>query len=303
MIGAIDSPEYPVGVHVDFEQYEVGMMIFTKMQGLGNDFIVVYGEQKLPDDAPNVAQQWCDRFFGIGADGLVYILPSNKADFMMRIINSDGSEAEQCGNAIRCVAKYVYDHGLTSKTELTIETIGAGVQPVELMVAGGKVSQVRVDMGEPVLEGLQVPTMIDAKAVIAHSIEIDGRSFEFTAVSMGNPHCVIYVDDATTFDLAYWGPKLETHPLFPRKINVEFVTIRHSEHMDMRVWERGAGPTLACGTGACATLVSSVLNGVSNRAATVSLKGGDLFIEWSEGNNRVYMTGPAETVYKGEIAQ
>lgn len=276
-------------------------MEFTKMHGLGNDFIVVSGEPKLPDNASQLAIKLCDRNFGIGADGLAYILPSAKADFMMRIMNSDGSEAEQCGNLIRCVAKYVYDHQLINREEITIETIGAGVQKVQLNVVDGKVSTVRVDMGQPILQGTQVPTTVDQDQVINYPIEVDGREFRFTAVSMGNPHCVIYVDDAVNFDLHTWGPKLEVHPMFPKKINVEFVTVRNKQYTDMRVWERGAGPTLACGTGACATLVSSVLNGLTDRSATVSLKGGDLFIEWNEADNHVYMTGPAEQVFKGSV--
>lgn len=277
------------------------MMEFTKMHGLGNDFVVVYGEQELPSHASEWAVKLCNRFFGIGADGLVYILPSTKANFMMRIMNSDGSEAEQCGNAIRCVAKYVYDHGHIDREEITIETIGAGVQQVRLTVQDGQVSSVRVDMGEPVLNGLSVPTLIDLHPVVNHPIEVDGQDFRFTAVSMGNPHCVIYVDDAINFDLGEWGPKLEVHPLFPRKINVEFATVNSRGQVDMRVWERGAGLTLACGTGACATLVSSVLNGLTDHSATISLKGGDLFIEWDESDNHVYMTGPAEVVYAGTI--
>jgi diaminopimelate epimerase len=276
-------------------------MEFTKMHGLGNDFIVVAGEQRLPDDVAELAIKHCNRFFGIGADGLVYILPSDKADFKMRIINSDGSEAEQCGNAIRCVAKYVYDNGLTSKTELTIETLGAGVQPVQLKTSEGKVALVTVDMGQPILNGLDVPTTIDANPVIGHTVSVDGRDFAFTAVSMGNPHCVIYVEDAAGFDLATWGPKLEKHPLFPRKINVEFATVNSRSQVDMRVWERGAGPTLACGTGACATLVSSVLNGLTDRQATISLAGGDLSIDWNEDNNRIYMTGPAAFAFTGNV--
>lgn len=276
-------------------------MNFTKMHGLGNDFIVVAGERQLPDNASELALDLCNRFFGIGADGLVYILPSEKADFRMRIINSDGSEAEQCGNAIRCVAKYVFDNGLTNQEEITIETLGAGVQKVQLTIDGGKVATVRVDMGEPILNGLQVPTTVDAERVINHPIEVDGRTFAFTAVSMGNPHCVIYVDDAVNFELESWGPKLETHPMFPRKINVEFVTVNSRSQADMRVWERGAGPTLACGTGACATLVASVLTGATDREATVSLKGGDLLIEWNEQDNHVYMTGPAAEVFRGTL--
>ncbi|NOU68292.1 diaminopimelate epimerase [Paenibacillus sp. LMG 31461] len=276
-------------------------MNFTKMHGLGNDFIVVAGEKELPAGADQLAIQLCNRFFSIGADGVVFILPSEKADFQMRIINSDGSEAEQCGNAIRCVSKYVYDHKLIDAAEITIETIGAGVQKVQVHVQDGRVVTARVDMGEPILQGLQVPTTVDADEVIDYPIEVDGTSFRFTAVSMGNPHCVIYVEDAVNFDLATWGPKLEAHPMFPRKINVEFATVRDRAYTDMRVWERGAGPTLACGTGACATLVSSVLNGLSDREATVSLKGGDLFIEWLEEDNHVYMTGPAEEVFTGKL--
>ena len=276
-------------------------MQFTKMHGLGNDFIVVYGEPQLPREASSLAVKLCDRYFGIGADGLVYILPSERANFMMRIMNSDGSEAEQCGNAIRCVAKYVYDRKLVDHTEISIETIGAGVQSVRITAEGGIATAVRVDMGAPVLDGLHIPTTIDLNPVVDQPIEAAGGSFTFTAVSMGNPHCVIYVDDAASFDLHRWGPPLEVHELFPRKINVEFATVKSRNHIDMRVWERGAGPTLACGTGACATLVASVLGGKTDRAATVSLKGGDLLIEWNESDGRVYMTGPAAEVYSGVL--
>jgi diaminopimelate epimerase len=278
------------------------MKHFTKMNGLGNDFIIIEGENRLPDNAAQFAVEHCNRYFGIGADGLVYILPSQKADFMMRIINSDGSEAEQCGNAIRCVAKYVYERGLTGQTEVSIETIGAGAQNVQLNLdAAGKVSTVRVDMGRPILDGLSIPTIIDQKQIVRYPIEVDGRAFEFTAVSMGNPHCIIYVDDAVNFDLHHWGPKLEIHPMFPRKINVEFATVKSRDYVDMRVWERGAGPTLACGTGACATLVSSVLNGLTDRTAVISLKGGDLHIEWNESDDHIYMTGPAAEVFNGSL--
>lgn len=276
-------------------------MEFTKMHGLGNDFIVVFGEQELPSNAAELAVTLCNRFFGIGADGLVYILPSERGDYMMRIMNSDGSEAEQCGNAIRCVSKYVYDHGLVNSEQIVIETIGAGEQKVTLNVKDGVVETVTVDMGEPVLSGLQIPVAIDAEPVLSEPIESDGTEFKFTAVSMGNPHCVIYVDDAESFDLATWGPRLEVHPLFPRKVNVEFATVLDRGKVDMRVWERGAGPTLACGTGACATLVSSVLNGLTDRAAWISLKGGDLYIEWNEEDNHVYMTGPAEVAFTGRV--
>lgn len=275
-------------------------MKFTKMNGLGNDFVVVYGEQELPEDVSEMAISTCDRHFGIGADGLVYILPSRFADVTMRIMNPDGTEAEQCGNAIRCVAKYVVDHGYVNRDELTIAT-RAGVQHVQVIRRGKAVETVRVDMGEPVLNGLKVPTIFDQEMVINQPIEVNGHAFAFTAVSMGNPHCVIYVDDATTFDIQAWGPKLECHSYFPRNINVQFVSIDTRDHVTLRVWERGAGPTLACGTGACATLVSSVLNGLTDRVATVSLTGGDLHIEWNEDDNHVYMTGPAEMIFKGEM--
>lgn len=276
-------------------------MEFTKMHGLGNDFVIVYGEQALPANASQLALLVCNRYFGIGADGLVYILPSERADFRMRIINSDGTEAEQCGNAIRCVSKYVYDNGYIDRQEITIETLGAGVQKVQLTVQDGQVEKVRVDMGEPILNGLQVPTIIDSEQVVGHPIEANGQSFSFTAVSMGNPHCVIPVEDAASFDYSVIGPILEKHELFPKKINVEFVTVYNRNHVEMRVWERGAGPTLACGTGACATLVASVLRGVTDREATVSLQGGDLYIEWNSSDNHVYMTGPAQEVFRGRF--
>ena len=276
-------------------------MEFTKMHGLGNDFIVVYGEQELPHNASELAVSLCHRFFGIGADGLVYILPSDIADFKMRIMNSDGSEAEQCGNAIRCVAKYVYDHGYVAEDKITIETLGAGAQHVQLQVKDGNVEKVTVDMGEPILDGVQIPTTLQGNPIVNQPLEVEGQLYHFTAVSMGNPHCVIYVEDAVSFDLGKWGPPLEVHPFFPKKVNVEFATVQDRNQVDMRVWERGAGPTLACGTGACATLVSSVLNGKTDRLARISLKGGDLFIEWNEDDNHVYMTGPASVVYTGTI--
>lgn len=276
-------------------------MEFTKMHGLGNDFLVIYGELELPENVSELAVKYCNRFFGVGADGLVFILPSDDADFKMRIINSDGTEAEQCGNAIRCVSKFVYDNGYINKQQITIETIGAGVQQVSLQVEQGIVKTARVDMGEPVLNGLAVPTTLEGNPVINHHIDAGGADFSFTAVSMGNPHCVIYVDDSPEFDLGTWGPQIEVHSYFPRKINVEFATVISRDRVEMRVWERGAGPTLACGTGACATLVSSVLNGLTDRAAWIGLKGGDLFIEWDEHDNHVYMTGPAEVVYQGNV--
>ncbi|AZK46984.1 diaminopimelate epimerase [Paenibacillus lentus] len=276
-------------------------MEFTKMHGLGNDFLVFYGEKALPKEASYLAQKWCNRNFGIGADGLVFILPSEQADFNMRIINSDGTEAEQCGNAIRCVCKYVYEKGYVRSERVTIETLGAGVQQAVLQTDSGVVTSVRIDMGEPILAGRAIPTKLDASPVLDWPIEAAGQKFNVTAVSMGNPHCIIYVEDAASFDLNTWGPRLETHLFFPQKTNVEFATIISRNRVEMRVWERGAGATLACGTGACATLVSSVLHGYTNRAAWIGLPGGDLFVEWDEVDNHVYMNGPAETVYEGSV--
>lgn len=276
-------------------------MEFTKMHGLGNDFLVFYREDGLPEEVSELAMKWCNRNFGVGGDGLVFILPSEQADFRMVIINSDGTEAEQCGNAIRCVAKFVYDNGYTDQEEITIETLGAGPQKVKLSVESGVVKQVRVDMGEPILEGSRIPTTLSGNPVVDEPIEVEGRTFKFTGVSMGNPHAVIYVEDAPTFDLKEWGPKLETHPFFPRKANIEFATVTARDRVEMRVWERGAGPTLACGTGACATLVASSLNRLTDRAAWIGLRGGDLYIEWDEKDNHVYMTGPAEIVFRGRF--
>lgn len=275
-------------------------MRFAKMHGLGNDFIVIYGLREVPERVGELAVRMCDRHFGVGADGLVFILPSARADCRMRIFNADGSEAEQCGNAIRCVAKYVYDHGIVDTVQPRIETAGAGVQQLTLSVSGGKVDAVRVNMGAPVLEPARIPTTFDGERLVDETIEAAGRPFRITALSMGNPHCVVFVDDAEAVDLERWGPALEHHPLFPNRTNVEFVTVRTRRQLHMRVWERGAGPTLACGTGACASLVAAVLNGIAERSADVRLPGGSLHIEWDERDGNVYMTGPAETVFFGE---
>lgn len=277
------------------------IMDFVKMHGLGNDFIVVRAKQ-VPANAEALAIRLCDRHFGIGADGLVFVVPSDRADAAMRIFNPDGSEPEQCGNAIRCVAKYIWDRTGRPETELTIETKGAGVQKVTVYPEGGRVRKVRVDMGEPILSGAEIPTTLEGPQVVGHTIDAGGRSFRFTAVSMGNPHCVVEVDDAAEFETAVWGPKLESHPAFPRKTNVEFITVESQGRARMRVWERGTGETLACGTGACAVLVASALEGKMDRSGIVSLKGGDLWIEWDEASNRVYMTGEAEEVFEGRVS-
>lgn len=275
-------------------------MKFTKMQGLGNDYIYVDCTQKSITNPSEVAKKVSDRHFGIGSDGLVLILPSDKADFQMRMFNSDGSESEMCGNAIRCVGKYVYDNKLTNENNLTIETL-AGLKVLELKIEAEKVILVRVDMGEPILTPKNIPVEGDKERFISEPIEIDGQTYNVTAVSMGNPHAITYVDDIANFPLYEVGPKMETNKLFPRKVNAEFVQIIDKSTLKMRVWERGAGETLACGTGASAVLVASVLNGVADRAATIKLLGGDLFIEWSEKDNHVYMTGPAVKVFEGEI--
>jgi diaminopimelate epimerase len=271
------------------------------MQGLGNNFIIVYGERELPPDASERARKWCDRNFGIGADGMVFLLPTPRADIQMRIINADGTEPEQCGNAIRCVSKYMYDRKIVDRTDITVETIGAGVQPIHILTEDGVAVAARVDMGRPVLAASDIPTTLSGERVIAAPIEACGQSFAFTAVSMGNPHCIIFVEDATKADLLNWGATLEVHPLFPKKTNVEFVSVNSPQHLVMRVWERGVGPTLACGTGACAVLVASVLNGHAERKATVSLAGGDLTIEWDEITDKVYMTGPAVEVFRATV--
>lgn len=275
-------------------------MKFTKMQGLGNDYIYVDCTQKSIDNPSEVAKKVSDRHFGIGSDGLVLILPSNKADFSMRMFNSDGSEAEMCGNAIRCVGKYVYDNKLTDKSKISIETL-AGIKVLDLKIEDNKVAVVRVDMGEPILTPKEIPVEGEKNRFISESVEIDEQIYKVTAVSMGNPHAITYVEDVENFPLDQVGPKMETHKIFPRKVNSEFVQVIDKSVLKMRVWERGAGETLACGTGACATLVASVLNGIAERKATIKLLGGDLFIEWSEEDNHVYMTGPAVKVFDGEI--
>ena len=274
-------------------------MRFTKMQGAGNDYIYLNGFEKLPADLGSLARQMSDRHFGIGSDGLVIIMPSDSCDFRMRMFNSDGSEAEMCGNASRCVGKYVYDKGLTTKKELTLETL-AGVKHLTLHTQNGTVEQVTVDMGEPILSAPEIPVNLSESPVIAHPLEVEGQTFAITCVSMGNPHAVIFLDGMDRYDLHHIGSLIEHHELFPRRTNVEFVEVLSPQDLRMRVWERGAGETLACGTGACATLVAAVLNGRSDRRATLHLLGGDLSIEWREQNNRIYMTGGAVTVFEGE---
>jgi len=280
------------------------MLKFTKMHGLGNDYVYVscldLSGSELLKDPSGAAKLISDRHFGIGSDGLVLILPSEIADFKMRMFNSDGSEAEMCGNAIRCVGKYVYDNGFTKKTSLSIETL-AGLKQLEMVVKNGKVALVKVNMGEPILSPPDIPVNSDKPRFISQPVKIENEVYTVTCVSMGNPHAVVYVEEVEAFPVDKIGPKMENHPLFPRKINVEFVQIIERDTIKMRVWERGAGETMACGTGACAALVASVLNDLTGRKATVKLLGGDLLVEWEEFANHVYMTGPAVKVFEGEL--
>lgn len=275
-------------------------MKFTKVHGLGNDFILVDGfKEKLPADLNKTALNLCHRHFGIGADGLVFILPSETADIRMSIINSDGSTAEMCGNAIRCFAKFVYESGYVKKKKFTVETL-AGTMVPELVLEDGQVQGITVDMGEPFLERSLIPMQGPPGEVIDEPLEVLDRTFKITAMLMGVPHTVTFLDDVGAFDLHKYGPALEGHPIFPRKTNANFAEVINDHEIIYRVWERGAGPTMACGTGACSVLVAAVLNKKMGRKAKIHLPGGTLEIEWRE-NNRVYMTGPARIVFSGEV--
>ena len=275
-------------------------MEIIKMHGLGNDFICLDHFLFPPDmDYPEMARKLCLRQLGVGADGLITILSSERADARMRIFNSDGSEAEMCGNGIRCFAKFVYDVGYVRKESMKIETL-AGVLSVTLEIVDKQVNQITVDMGEPCLDPDKIPVLVEGDMAVQEKMEVDGNKFNFTAVSMGNPHCVIFIK---AFDSLQWqtlGAQIEKNRLFPKKTNVEFVRVDNSHEITMKVWERGTGVTLACGTGACAAVVAGVLEGRINRQATVHLPGGDLQIEWRE-DNRVYMSGPAAYVFRAQL--
>lgn len=277
-------------------------MKFTKMHGCGNDYVYVNAFQEHMDDESMAARIVSDRHFGVGGDGMIVIAPSQKADFEMRMYNADGTRAEMCGNGIRCVGKYVYDFGLTDKTELTVESMGA-VKYLTLHTENGKVKSVRVDMGAPVLQSAKVPVVCTDEKAVNVPVEVLGQSYRMTCVSMGNPHCVVFMDTPVqSFPLETVGPAFEHHPCFPQRVNAEFVQVLSRTELDMRVWERGTGETLACGTGACAVAVAGVLNGLTANEVTVHLLGGDLQIAWSGSEKEsVYMTGPAETVFSGEI--
>jgi len=275
-------------------------MHFVKVHGAGNDFVLVdcFSEKVDSNDLGDLAVRICNRHFGVGADGLVLVGPSDMADARMRIFNPDGSEAEMCGNAIRCVAKYLYEHGRVEKEEISVET-AAGLVVPRLLVEGGKVNMVRVDMGIPRLLREEIPMEGPPGRVVNEPLEVDSGVYRVTAVSMGNPHCVIFVTDVSSVHLKEEGPLIENHPAFPRRTNVEFVQVLNRGEVKMRVWERGAGETLACGTGACASVVACVLNGLTDRLVRVHLAAGYLDIEWSD-NGRLYMTGPAEEVFTGD---
>lgn len=277
-------------------------MKFTKMHGAGNDYVYVNCFEEPVADPAKVAIQVSNRNFGIGSDGLILIMPSDTADVRMRMFNSDGSESEMCGNGIRCVAKYAYDHGIVSKTEITAET-GAGILTLQLFPNNvNKIERVRVNMGPPRLAREEIPMNgTPAAQVVAEELTVLDKTFKITCVSMGNPHCIIYVDDVDNFPVTTYGPLIENHQLFPRRTNVEFIQIISRTEVKQRTWERGAGETLACGTGASAVCVAGVLNNLTDRKILNHLAGGDLELEWVE-NGPVFMTGPATEVFSGEIA-
>ena len=275
-------------------------MKFTKMHGCGNDYVYDNLFEEKIDDPAELSIKISDRHFGIGSDGLITIGPSDVADFRMRIYNADGSEAEMCGNGVRCVAKYVYDHNLTDKTEISVET-GAGIKILKLFVENGKVAQVTVDMGEPGLKPEEIPVVAEGDRVINEPIEVCGREWRMTCVSMGNPHAVVFVDDVENFDIEKYGPHFENHERFPKRTNTEFVHVVSPTEAYMRVWERGSAETWACGTGTCATVMACILNGKTENKVLVHLRGGDLTIEYDKKTNHIFMTGPATEVFNGEI--
>ena len=276
------------------------MIKFTKMHGLGNDYVYIDAIHQNIEKESSLAQFVSNRNFGIGSDGLILICKSEIANFKMRMFNADGSEAEMCGNGIRCVGKFVYDKGLTNKTEVTIETL-AGVKTLQLNVEQGKVKSVKVDMGEPILTPKEIPVIAEEEPVKNLKLKAKDKEFTVTCVSMGNPHAITFVENTKEFDVETYGKILEVDKAFPNKTNVEFIEIVDKNHINMRVWERGAGETLACGTGACASVVACSLNGLTENKVNVELLGGKLEIEWNKEDNHVYMTGPAVTVFEGEL--
>ena len=274
-------------------------MRFTKMQGIGNDFVLVNCFEEDVADPSRLAIQMCRAHFGVGADGLVLLEPADGADAGMRIFNSDGSESEMCGNVARCIGRYMFERGLTDKKELSLLTKG-GIRQMWLTTDEDTVVNVRVDMGSPELSPRLIPVDLPGEMVLRHRLQMMGQTLFLTCVNMGNPHAVIFVRDPEVIDLPVLGPMIEHHPLFPRRVNVEFVRAINREVLQMRVWERGAGETLACGTGACAALVAGVLTGMCDRSVQMKLPGGNLQLQWNASDNHVYMSGPAEFVFDGE---
>ncbi len=277
-------------------------LAFTKMEGCGNDYVYINGfTQSVPaEEKPALVRRLSDRHFGIGGDGVIFINPAKEADFEMEMWNADGTRSEMCGNGIRCVARYVYDFGLTDQKEFSIVSAGK-VKYMTLYEQDGQISAVRVNMGQPILEADQIPVRADHSPVINVPIEVQGKEYRMTCVSMGNPHAVVFVDSTEDFPLEQVGPYFENHPCFPNRTNTEFVQVIDRSRVRMRVWERGTGETLACGTGCCATAVACVLNGLTDNAITVEVLGGELRIEWDRENDLVWMTGPATVVFSGEI--
>lgn len=277
-------------------------MRFTKMHGCGNDYIYVNGfEEKVEQSKkPELVKKLSDRHFGIGGDGVIFINPSEEADFEMEMYNADGSRAEMCGNGIRSVGKFVYDKGLTDKTEISVISFGK-IKYLTLYTENGKVSTVRVNMGTPELTAAEIPVISENEQVLDEEIEVKGQTYKMTCVSMGNPHAVVFIDDVKNLEIEQIGPFFENHQRFPKRTNTEFVQLVDRNHVKMRVWERGTGETLACGTGCCATAVACVLNGFTENKVTVELLGGELFIEWDREENVIFMTGPAQTVFEGEV--
>lgn len=275
---------------------------FVKMEGCGNDYVYVNGftQKVAKEDKPALVRKLSDRHFGIGGDGVIFINPSDIAEFEMEMYNADGSRGEMCGNGIRCVAKFVYDEGLTDKKEITVESFGK-IKYLTLFEENGEIRSVRVNMGEPILEAKEIPVVCDYSPVVDEPIEVCGKEYRMTCVSMGNPHAVVFVDDTDNFPLEQIGPYFENHVRFPRRTNTEFVQVINRNYVKMRVWERGSGETLACGTGCCATAVACVLNGLTDEKITVEVLGGRLEIEWDREKNLVWMTGPAARVFRGTV--
>lgn len=287
-------------------------MKFTKMQGIGNDYVYVNCFEEKVENPSELAVKISNRNFGVGSDGLILIKPSEVADFTMEMYNADGSQSEMCGNGIRCVGKYVYDYGLTDKESISVETL-AGIKYLDFTIENGKVALITVNMGSPELVPEKVPVNVDAikgvsdseksglVQVVDKTLEVDGKEYNVTCVSMGNPHCITFVDDTASFPLEEEGPKFEFHAAFPNRVNAEFIQVLSRNEVNMRVWERGSGETLACGTGACASTVACILNGLTEDEITLHLLGGDLKVRWDRNENVVFMTGPAKVVFDGEI--